>query len=119
MVERRAGCAAALREAGLEDPLTLEVPVGDTHLLTWSAPAQQAVAAWLAPPLACDALFAGTDVLAYGALAALDEAGLRVPEQVAVVGFDDLGESAHVSIRPSPPCSRRRRPRARPRCVCY
>jgi LacI family transcriptional regulator len=37
-----------------------------------------------------DCLFAVTDVMALGALAALREAGVRVPEDVAVAGFDDI-----------------------------
>jgi LacI family transcriptional regulator len=36
------------------------------------------------------ALFAGNDTIAVGAMAALREAGLSVPGDVAVVGFDDL-----------------------------
>ena len=37
-----------------------------------------------------DAIFAGNDMMAVGALLALQEAGLRCPEDVAVVGFDDV-----------------------------
>jgi LacI family transcriptional regulator len=37
-----------------------------------------------------DAIFAASDVMALGALRALREAGRRVPEEVALVGFDDL-----------------------------
>lgn len=37
-----------------------------------------------------DAIFAFSDRMAIGVLRALDEAGRRVPEDVAVVGFDDL-----------------------------
>lgn len=35
------------------------------------------------------ALFAGNDLMAVGAIYALQDAGLRVPEDVAVVGYDD------------------------------
>ncbi|MFP4612623.1 MAG: LacI family DNA-binding transcriptional regulator [Spirochaetota bacterium] len=35
------------------------------------------------------AVFAANDVVAYGALRAIADAGLRVPEEVSVVGFDD------------------------------
>ena len=37
-----------------------------------------------------DAIFAGNDMMAVGAMLALQEAGLNVPEDVAVVGFDDV-----------------------------
>jgi DNA-binding LacI/PurR family transcriptional regulator len=39
-----------------------------------------------------DAVFCFNDLLAFGALRALAEAGRRVPEDVAVVGFDDVQE---------------------------
>jgi LacI family transcriptional regulator len=41
-----------------------------------------------------DAVFAASDALAFGALAAIQDAGLRVPEDVAVMGFDGLAEGA-------------------------
>ncbi len=37
-----------------------------------------------------DALFAASDLIAIGAIRAFREAGLKVPEDIAVVGFDDL-----------------------------
>ncbi len=40
------------------------------------------------------ALFAFNDVSAIGAIKALREAGLRVPEDVSVVGFDDVQSAA-------------------------
>lgn len=42
------------------------------------------------------AVFAGNDSMAFGIMTALRERGLRVPDDVSVVGFDDLPESAHM-----------------------
>ena len=44
----------------------------------------------LARQLHPDALFAGNDTIAFGALRALREAALRVPQDVALVGYDDI-----------------------------
>jgi len=50
---------------------------------------RQAVHELLARDARPDALFCFNDLLAYGAIRTLHEVGLRVPDDVAVVGFDD------------------------------
>ena len=56
------------------------------------------------PPLS---LFAFTDLTAVGALHAARDAGLRVPDDIAIMGFDDLSFAAHLN----PPLSTVRQPR--------
>lgn len=46
-----------------------------------------------------DAVFCATDGLAIGVLRALHDAGLRVPADIAVAGFDDIAESRFVNPR--------------------
>lgn len=48
-----------------------------------------------------DAVFFATDFSAFGAMTALEEAGLRVPEDVSFIGFDEeLGTAAQMGYRP-------------------
>lgn len=44
----------------------------------------------LASNVTMTAVFIGSDTLAYGAVAAIRERGLRIPQDIAVVGFDDI-----------------------------
>jgi DNA-binding LacI/PurR family transcriptional regulator len=46
------------------------------------------------PARNCDGLFAASDLLAMGAIRALTEAGLRVPDDISVVGYDDTPGAA-------------------------
>src|SRR5207248_2309977 len=56
--------------------------------------------------LSPDAVFVASDAMALGALRALREAGKRVPEDIAIVGFDDMPFSA----RTNPPLTTVRQP---------
>jgi len=53
-----------------------------------------------------DAVFVASDTMAYGAMRALREARLRIPEDVALVGFDDIPASA----KTDPPLTTVRQP---------
>ena len=80
---RYCGCDAALREVGLRMNPALQVDAISTEQAGYDA-----MRTLLSRGLPFDALFAGSDLIAIGAMHALKEAGLRVPEDVAVVGFD-------------------------------
>lgn len=53
-----------------------------------------------------DAIFVASDLMARGALTALRSAGLRVPEDIALVGFDD----SSVAVTTDPPLTTMRQP---------
>ncbi len=59
--------------------------------------AHATVSEWLAQQLKFDAVFAADDESAFGAITALQQAGKRIPEDVAVVGFDDILPSRYLS----------------------
>jgi LacI family transcriptional regulator len=57
-------------------------------------------------PLEPDAVFVASDTMAVGVLRALHESGLRVPEDIAVAGFDDMPFAANTT----PPLTTVRQP---------
>ncbi len=82
---RYAGLCAALAEAGIApDPRLLR-----DAIITEEA-GHNATAALLASGARFDAVFAASDLIAMGAMRALHEAGRTIPEDVAIVGFDDI-----------------------------
>ena len=83
--ERLRGYRSVLRLAGLPVHAELEV-AGDFTESSGYAAAQQLLALSERPR----AIFAANDAMAVGALSALRDAGVRVPEDVALAGFDDI-----------------------------
>ncbi|MFL6832282.1 MAG: LacI family DNA-binding transcriptional regulator [Xanthobacteraceae bacterium] len=59
---------------------------------------EKAVKGLLASGEKFDAIFAANDNMAIGALTALREAGVKVPEDVAVAGFDDIPLAKHLGL---------------------
>ncbi len=86
--DRAAGYERAMQEAGLPAPLALRF----SGPLTQPGGYEMARQA-LSLPERPTAFFAANNFIAIGAIQALQAAGLRVPDDVAVVGFDDLPPS--------------------------
>src|SRR5690242_13315437 len=91
--DRYEGYRKALLESGIApDPeLTLE---GDFMPPSGRACAERLFA--LPAEKRPTAIFAATDQMAYGVIAAAEEYGLSIPRDIALVGFDDDSPSAHV-----------------------
>jgi len=83
---REEGFRAAMSRAGLVSGEALR---GD-----WSAASGLEAGRSIAADPGVTAVFAGNDHMALGILRALHESGRRVPDEVSVVGFDDIPEAA-------------------------
>jgi DNA-binding LacI/PurR family transcriptional regulator len=97
---RLRGYEEALREAGHEINRALIVPTLPTRLAYTRVDGAQAMRRLLALDRPPDAVFCFNDLLALGAMKVLHLAGYRVPDDVAVVGFDNVEEAlfAHPSL---------------------
>ncbi len=89
--ERLAGYRRALAELGGEADPQLVMP-GDFHQPRGYTAAKELLS--LAKPPT--AIFASNDVTAFGVMEAVRDCGLRIPENISVVGFDDIPQASHV-----------------------
>ncbi len=92
---RQQGYVDALSHAGIKvDPRLISHP--DDWLEEDGYKGTQQLLEQEAPPTA---IFAGNDVLALGAIYAIQDAGMRVPQDIAVVGYDNRELTMHVRPR--------------------
>ena len=89
---RYEGYARALREAELEPNDKLRIPADNSEKLGYDA-----ALTLLDGDEPFDAIFAVTDLIAIGAMRALADNGVAVPNDVSIVGFDDMPLAAHVT----------------------
>jgi DNA-binding LacI/PurR family transcriptional regulator len=99
--DRLAGYRSALIEAAIDHDPTLEL-AGDFDQTV----ARESIEAFMAGGGRFDSVFAASDVMAVGAMAAIRRAGLRVPQDIAVVGYDDSA----LALFSDPPLSSVRQP---------
>lgn len=90
--ERYHGYVERMAEAGLE-PWLIGIEPG----LSREEQGRRAAAALLASGKPCDGLFSACDAIALGAMAELARAGVAIPDDIAVVGFDGIRAGAHAS----------------------
>jgi DNA-binding LacI/PurR family transcriptional regulator len=88
---RLEGYRQALTAAGMPVDEQLIVDVGNWH----RADGARAMRSALASGLQFDAVVAFNDSIALGAVRVLQENGIRIPEDVAVIGFDDIDETRY------------------------
>ena len=100
--QRQQGWADALNAAGITPDPALLMRVSSLDYATGNA-AARGLMAMDTPPTA---IFAVSDTLAIGVLAGLRACGKRVPEDVAVVGFDDIA----LASQTDPPLSTIKQP---------
>jgi len=86
--------AAAFQAAAERHGVDFEIVGGDFE----EASGTTAIESLLNSGRQFDAVFAANDNMAIGALEALRAAGKRVPEDVAVIGFDDIPLARHMGI---------------------
>lgn len=84
-LDRFLGCDAALRDAGLAMDRALQADAESSEEAGYAAAREL-----MRRGAIFDAVFGASDLIAIGAMRALSEAGLDVPGDVAVVGFDDI-----------------------------
>ena len=98
-VQRKQGYLQALRDRGLSIE---EALIGNGNFTETSG----YVATQSLLPHKPDAIFAASDTMALGAIRALTKAGLSVPQDIAIVGYDDLPPA----LAASPPLTTIRQP---------
>jgi LacI family transcriptional regulator len=100
-IERLAGYRAALEDHGL--PFDEALVSEGNFLQPRGHYCTQELLNLAEPPTA---LFVSNDVMAFGAMEAARERGLRIPDDLSIIGFDDIPQAAHVH----PPLSTVRQP---------
>lgn len=93
--DRNEGYRVALKEAGIEWRSEYEVKVPGNYHYEGGEEAMKQLFSLHQPPTA---IFAVTDEMAVGALKAVRDMHLRVPEDISIIGFDDNEVSEYIGL---------------------
>ncbi|MFN3698920.1 MAG: LacI family DNA-binding transcriptional regulator [Dictyoglomus sp.] len=91
--KRYEGFLEALREAGLEFNPLLHIQTGFSLEKGY-----RAGKILLNRGIPFDAVFCTSDIQAIGVMSALVESGLKIPEDVAIIGFDDISDARYLGL---------------------
>jgi DNA-binding LacI/PurR family transcriptional regulator len=92
--------SAGLRLTGYEDALSAAGLAVDESLIVnvigwFRSTGAAAMRAFLATGVPFDGVVAFNDLIALGAMRVMQEAGIKIPQDVAVIGFDDIDETGY------------------------
>ena len=90
--ERLRGFTAALQRSGITSEMALQVSGNFSEAAGYDA-VKQILSSANRPT----AIFASNDAMAIGALKSLRESGVRLPEEMALVGFDDIPVASYLT----------------------
>ncbi|GAB96986.1 LacI family transcriptional regulator [Kineosphaera limosa] len=93
--DRYAGFAQYLEQAGVGGPPTL-IETQSMDVAAGTAAAAEVIA--LPPKRRPDAIFASNDSIAFGLVHGLLAAGVRIPDDIRVIGYDDVAMSAQIAL---------------------
>jgi LacI family transcriptional regulator len=91
-LDRRDGYHDALLDAGLALDPALDISGNFTEVGGYAAMRRLLTLAGERPT----AIFSASDLMAFGAMRAIEEAGLRIPEDIAIIGFDGVARGAKI-----------------------
>lgn len=92
LLDRYRGYSAALQRAGMEVSAELRV-----NAITAEHSGYEAMSELLSRNVKFDSVFGASDSIAIGAIRALMERGFNIPQDIAVVGFDDIPLASYVN----------------------
>jgi LacI family transcriptional regulator len=92
--QRQRGALDAVRKAGYDAELLSVIEVPALNVASGSRAGEQLLARRHRPP----AIFCANDLLALGVLQTMVRAGVRVPHDVAIVGYDDIDFAAAAAV---------------------